>query len=79
MTLITIDDLAEVLPPVGRLIGLDPGKKTVGVALSDLTRMVASPAEHLKRSKFADLAVRLDELISRDVSKKYPGPYLDHL
>ena len=63
MTLITIDDLAEVLPPVGRLIGLDPGKKTVGVALSDLTRMVASPAEHLKRSKFADLAVHLDELI----------------
>ncbi len=66
MTLINIDDLATELPPMGRLIGLDPGKKTVGVALSDLTRMVASPAEHLKRGKFADLAAHLDELIQTE-------------
>jgi len=66
MTLITIDDLAAVLPPLGRLIGLDPGKKTVGVALSDLTRIVASPAEHLKRNKFADLAAHLDQLIKAE-------------
>ncbi len=66
MTLCTIDDLTARLPPVGRLIGLDPGKKTIGVALSDLSRMVASPAESLKRGKFADLAAHLDELIKAE-------------
>ena len=66
MTLCTIDGLAAILPPVGRLIGLDPGKKFIGVALSDLSRTVASPAETLKRGKFADLAVHLDELIKAE-------------
>ena len=66
MTLCTIDDLTATLPPVGRLIGLDPGKKTIGVALSDLSRMVASPAESLKRGKFADLAAHLNELIKAE-------------
>ncbi len=66
MTLMAINELAAELPPTGRLIGLDPGKKTVGAALSDLTRMVASPAEHLKRGKFADLAAHLSELIKAE-------------
>jgi putative Holliday junction resolvase len=66
MTLMTIDELGRALPRTGRLIGLDPGRKTVGVALSDLVRMVASPAEHLKRGKFADLAAHLESLIAAE-------------
>jgi putative holliday junction resolvase len=40
------------LPPMGRLLGLDVGTKTIGLALCDAGRMIASPAETLKRVKF---------------------------
>lgn len=66
MTLLSLDALAAGLPVSSRLIGLDPGSKTVGVALSDLSRMVASPAENLKRGNFRDLAARLEALIKAE-------------
>jgi putative holliday junction resolvase len=45
-------ELAERLPPKGRLIGLDVGTKTIGLALSDVERRLASPLVTLKRTKF---------------------------
>lgn len=33
----------ETLPDRGRLLGLDMGKRKVGIALSDIDRMIASP------------------------------------
>ncbi|MRX51234.1 Holliday junction resolvase RuvX [Paracoccus sp. S-4012] len=51
---------AEALPPAGGLIGLDLGTKTIGVAVSDGLRRVASPLKTLKRVKFtADAAAVL--------------------
>ena len=47
-----------------RLLGLDLGTKTIGVALSDVTRMIASPAETIKRTKFKADAARLIELVA---------------
>ena len=66
MTIMSLDALAAGLPASSRLIGLDPGSKTVGVALSDPSRMVASPTEHLKRGKFRDLAARLEALVKTE-------------
>jgi len=66
MTLMSLDELANVLSVTHRLIGLDPGSKTVGMALSDLSRMVASPAEQLNRGKFADLVARIQALIEAE-------------
>ena len=63
MTLMSLDAFHDVLPPMRRLIGIDPGSKTVGIALSDVMRMVASPAEGIKRSKFVDFATRLEAFI----------------
>lgn len=42
-----------------RLLGLDLGTKTIGVALSDVTRMIASGYETIIRTKFTADAVRL--------------------
>lgn len=47
-----------------RLIGLDLGTKTIGIALSDLTRMIASPLETIRRTKFKADLVRLQEIIA---------------
>lgn len=41
----------------GRLIGIDAGTKTLGLALSDVTRSIASALETIRRTKFkADVA-----------------------
>lgn len=58
----TTQDIAEFLaaiPPGGRLIGIDAGTKTLGLALSDVTRTIASPLETIIRKKFSLDAARL--------------------
>jgi putative holliday junction resolvase len=52
------------LPPGQRLLGLDLGEKTIGLALSDRLLTVATPFETLKRGKFSADAARLDIIIS---------------
>jgi putative Holliday junction resolvase len=60
-----VTDMAALkLPPGQRLLGLDLGEKTIGVALSDRLLMVATPMETLKRGKFPADAARLDSIIS---------------
>ena len=50
-------DLAERLPAKGALMGLDLGTRTIGIAITDPERMLASPRETIRRTKLkADLA-----------------------
>ncbi len=55
----TVVDFAElkVVAPAGRLMALDVGTKTVGIATCDALRMLATPLTTLRRGKLAvDLA-----------------------
>ncbi len=65
MTLIAVDNLKPALPPGSRLLGLDLGEKTIGLALSDTLLMVATPMETLKRGKFSVDAVKLEEIAAK--------------
>ena len=47
-----IEYLAAALPRTGALAGLDLGTKTIGVAVSDGLRRVASPLTVIRRAKF---------------------------
>jgi putative Holliday junction resolvase len=53
---------ADALPPDGRVLGIDLGTKTIGLAMSDLGRSIATPLETLKRGKFTADAERLKAL-----------------
>ncbi len=53
--------VAEI-PAMGALAGLDLGTVTIGVAISDIMRSVATPAETIKRKKFGLDAAKLLEL-----------------
>lgn len=44
--------LVAALPPQGALMGLDLGEKTIGLAVSDTRRTVASPDRTIRRRKF---------------------------
>jgi putative Holliday junction resolvase len=62
VTIVALEDIQ--LPPGRRLLGLDLGEKTIGLALSDRLLSVASPYKTLKRGKFAADALLLDHIIS---------------
>jgi putative Holliday junction resolvase len=49
-----------------RLLGLDLGEKTIGLALSDTLLTVATPYETLKRGKFTADAAKLDTIVAKE-------------
>lgn len=60
------DDPLALLPPAGKLLGLDLGTKTIGVAVSDGMRYSATPLETIRRTKFTEDANRLLALIAEN-------------
>jgi len=63
MTILNLKNLKTSLKRHQRLMGLDLGSKTIGVALSDTLLSIASPYETIKRTKFTKDANRLIDLI----------------
>ncbi len=59
-----IADFAAALPPGAALAGLDFGEKTIGVAVSDGMRQVATPLETIRRKKFTADAERLAAIVA---------------
>jgi putative holliday junction resolvase len=62
----TEDNSFAALPTSGKLLGLDLGTKTIGVAISDGIRYSATPLETIGRTKFTADAARLLELIDEN-------------
>lgn len=58
----SIEDLAALHTPGARLLGLDLGTKTIGVAVSDGTLSIGSSLETIKRTKFSKDVARLNEI-----------------
>ncbi len=56
--------LAAELRPGQRLLGLDVGKKTIGLALSDIGRMIASPRATIRRRRFRDDLAEMKRVIA---------------
>jgi putative holliday junction resolvase len=57
-------DLKRLAAGGRRLMGLDLGSKTIGLALSDTRLTIASPLETIRRTKFTADAARLRALIA---------------
>jgi putative Holliday junction resolvase len=56
------------LPNSGKLLGLDLGTKTIGVAVSDALRFTATPLETIRRTKFTQDAAQLIDLIAKNAT-----------
>ena len=59
----SVEEFAAALPPNRAIAGLDLGTHTIGVALSDLRRQVATPIEVIRREKFTVDAAKLLALL----------------
>lgn len=66
MAIVDIHRLRQLLPKGRRLIGLDVGSKTIGLAVSDLIGMVATPVETIRRAKFRADVARLAQVIAEN-------------
>ncbi len=65
MPVLALTDLPAALPNNRRLMGLDVGTKTIGLALSDALLGLASPLETIRRGKFLPDAQQLFALADR--------------
>ena len=62
---LTIEAFKAALPETGAMLGLDLGTKTIGLALSDLRRTIASPLAVIRRTKFQADLVELRQYIEK--------------
>ena len=65
MSVVSLSQIKQSLLPGQRLLGLDLGEKTIGLALSDTLATIATPLETLARGKFTVDAQKLLALIAQ--------------
>lgn len=64
MAVVDIRDLSTLLPLPSAVLGLDLGTKTLGVAVSDPSRTIASPLALIQKRKFTEDAAQLFALMA---------------
>ena len=62
--IVDLEHLKTRLKPGERLLGLDLGTKTIGLALTDVTLTIGTPMETIQRTKFTADAARIAALIA---------------
>lgn len=65
MPLLTIAELKPALPRHARIMGLDLGTKTIGLALSDVRLTIATPFDTIRRTKFTKDVEQLFALMDK--------------
>jgi putative Holliday junction resolvase len=63
MPVLDLVELPQALAPATPLVGLDLGEKTIGVAVSDIRRVIASPLELIRKVQFTKDAEALFALM----------------
>ena len=68
MALFNLRDLRLTLARGQRLIGLDPGSRTIGVALTDVGLLLASPYGAIRRGKLRDNAAEIAAIARKEAA-----------
>ena len=61
--MLDIEEFEKKIGKKSRLIGIDPGKKRIGVAISDENKIIATPYTTIIKNKFSDLLNNLNKII----------------
>ena len=78
LAIVDLSALAALLPKHGALLGLDPGEKRIGMAVSDATRLIASGIEAVPRAKFAADAAQIFALYDNEMRRHRHRPAAQH-
>ena len=67
--MLDIEDFKKKLPKKSRLMGIDPGGKRVGIAISDENKIIATPYTTLIKKKYSDFVKELIKIVSENQIK----------
>ena len=56
--ILTIEEFKKNIDNNSRLLGIDPGKKNIGIAICDEKKAVATPLKIIKKKKISNFAKR---------------------
>ena len=62
--MLNIEEFEKKIDKKSRLLGVDPGKKRVGIAICDENKIVATPYATIIKNNFSDFLVQINEIIS---------------
>jgi putative Holliday junction resolvase len=66
MALFNLQDMVARMAPEQRLLGIDPGSKRIGLALSDTRRMIATPYATVPRGKLTAAAATIRSIAAKE-------------
>ena len=61
--MLDIEEFEKKIDKKSRLLGVDPGKKRVGIAICDENRIVATPYTTIIKNNFSDFLVQINKII----------------
>ena len=67
--MLDIEDFKKKLPKKSRLMGIDPGGKRVGIAISDENKIIATPYTTLIKNKYSDFVKEIIEIVNENKIK----------
>ena len=67
--MLDIEDFKKKLPKKSRLMGIDPGGKRIGIAISDENKIIATPYTTLIKNKYSDFVKELIKIVNENKIK----------
>lgn len=67
--MLDIEDFKKKLPKKSRLMGIDPGRKRVGIAISDENKIIASPLTTIIKNKYSDFVKEIIKIVEENQIK----------
>ena len=67
--ILTIEEFKKNIDNYSRLLGIDPGKKNIGLAICDENKAVATPFKTLVKHKFETLLEEISKIIQENEIK----------
>ena len=64
--MLDIEDFKKKLPKKSRLMGIDPGGKRIGIAISDENKIIATPYTTLIKNKYSDFVKELIDIVNEN-------------
>ena len=64
--ILTIEEFKKNMDNNSRLLGIDPGKKNIGIAICDEKKVVATPLKVIKKNKFEFLLKEIKDIIKEN-------------
>ena len=64
--MLDIEDFKKKLDKKSRLMGIDPGKKRVGIAISDENKIIATPYTTIIKNKYSDFLKEIIKVVEEN-------------